>query len=204
MTRIFSCSLRSFRALPARRAAAMLLAALAVFAHAADEPPADETIELRRVPGGIEIHAEAQIAAAAALVWETLTDYERLPNFIPGITRSAVLERRGARVLLEQAGELHFLFFTFPIAARLEVLESPPGRIASHSVGGNLRSMSARYEIHPGPAPGTVVLVYAGTLEPDFELPPLIGMAALRSMVRAQFRAMVAEIRRRASLPFAK
>lgn len=194
---------RSPRDAPAR-AAAILLAALVAVAQAAEEPPADEKIELRRVSGGIEIHAEAQIAAAPALVWETLTDYEGLANFIPGITRSAVVERRGARVLLEQAGELRFLFFSFPIATRLEVLESPPGRIASHSVGGNVRSMSARYEIHPDLSSGTVLLVYAGTIEPDFELPPLIGMVAMRSLVRAQFKAMVAEIRRRASPPLAR
>jgi len=44
-----------------------------------------------------------------------------------------------------------------------------------------------------------VLLRYFGEIEPDFKLPPLIGVAALRSTVTEQFTAMVAEIERRAA-----
>ena len=43
-------------------------------------------------------------------------------------------------------------------------------------------------------------LNYAGELEPDFALPPVMGTLAVRSMVEEQFGAMMAEIERRAAL----
>jgi len=82
---------------------------------------------------------------------------------------------------------------------RLEVTERPPQSISSRAVAGNVRHMSGRYEIQPDADRGTVLLRYVGEIEPDFELPPLIGVAALRSTATEQFTAMVAEIERRAA-----
>ena len=59
--------------------------------------------------------------------------------------------------------------------------------------------MLFRSEIQPDADHGTVLLRYFGEIEPDFKLPPLIGVAALRSTVTEQFTAMVAEIERRAA-----
>jgi polyketide cyclase/dehydrase/lipid transport protein len=58
--------------------------------------------------------------------------------------------------------------------------------------------MSGRYDLQV--AQGGVRLRYAGELEPDFALPPLIGTLAVRTMVEEQFAALVSEIERRASL----
>jgi hypothetical protein len=79
------------------------------------------------------------------------------------------------------------------------VTESPPRFIVSRAVAGNLRRMNGRYDIEPEAARGMVYLRYTGVIEPAFDLPPLIGTAALRSMVERQFEAMVAEIERRAA-----
>jgi hypothetical protein len=87
---------------------------------------------------------------------------------------------------------------------RYEVIESPPEWISSRAIGGNLRRMTGRYELLPGAARtgtavATMLLRYEGAIEPNFELPPLIGLVALRSMVEQQFTAMVVEIERRAA-----
>lgn len=116
----------------ARVGAGIALVALLAAAVGAAE---DARVSVQRAADGVQVQAEADIDAPVALVWETLTDYEQLPAFIPGISRSKV----------------------------------------------------------------TVLLRYAGLLEPDFDLPPLVGAAALRAMVREQFSAMVREIRRRAA-----
>lgn len=180
--------------------AGVAFAALIGVAQAAE----DARVRVERIEGGVEIRAEAEIDASPALVWETLTDYEQLPNFIPGLATSKVLERRGMRLVIEQTGESRFLLFSFPISVRLEVIESPPGGITSRAIAGNLRRVNGRYEIMSAFGPDRVLLRYAGILEPEFDLPPLIGTIALRSMVREQFAAMVAEIRRRAAQQKAK
>jgi len=146
----------------------------------------------------ITARARALIAAPASLVWQVLTDYEHLPGFIPGIFRSSVRLKEGNRLLLEQTGEARFLLFSFPIEVRLEVLEWPPEWISSRVVSGNVRRMNGRYELHQDSSRNNVLLRYYGEIEPDFALPPIVGIAALRIMAEEQFTAMVMEIERRA------
>ena len=55
--------------------------------------------------------------------------------------------------------------------------------------------MTGRYELSDE-GRQRVLLRYSGLIEPDFRLPPLLGVAALRSTVEEQFTAMVAEIER--------
>jgi ribosome-associated toxin RatA of RatAB toxin-antitoxin module len=176
----------------------LLPVALAI-AVAAARAAEDYSVETERRGERVDVRARAAIAAPADLVWRVITDYERLPRFIPGVARSVVRERRGNRLVLEQTGEARFFIFTYPIEVTLEVVEWPLDWISSRAVGGNVRRMNARYEIHPDPERGGVLLRYFGAIEPDFFLPPVIGTAALRGTVEEQFAAMVAEIERRAA-----
>lgn len=180
----------------------LLLAAQASAGWAAD----GVQVEADRVGDSVEVRARALVAAPVLLVWQVLTDYERLPGFIPGISRSVVRQRSGNQLTLEQSGEARFLVFSFPIEVTYEVVESPPSSVASRAVAGNLRRMNGRYDVEQEPpaegrlGPAQVLLRYTGLIEPDFNLPPLIGIAALRAMADEQFTAMVAEIERRAAL----
>jgi ribosome-associated toxin RatA of RatAB toxin-antitoxin module len=158
----------------------------------------DLSVQATRRGERFEVRAQAVVAAPAALVWQVLTDYARLPEFVPGLSKSVVRLREGNRVLLEQSGEARFLMFSFPIEVQLEVVEWPPDWIASRAIGGNLRRMNGRYELRPDAARGTVLLLYFGEIVPDFALPRFIGAVALRSSIEQQFVAMVSEIERRA------
>ena len=159
----------------------------------------DVLVEADRHGERFDVRARAVVAAPPALVWQVLTDYEHLPRFIPGITKSVVRLHQGNRLLLDQSGAARFLLFTFPIEVQLDVVEWPPDWIASRAVGGNVRRMNGRYELRPDPARGTVLLLYYGEIELDFDLPPLIGTVALRGTVEQHCLAMVAEVARRAA-----
>ena len=179
----------------------MLGAAFAtVPGYAAD----DLVVEAERRGEAVEVRARATIVAPVALIWQVLTDYERMPRFIPGIDKSIVRLRQGSRLLVEHSGEARFLFFSFPIEVTLEVTESPPEWVSSRAVGGNVRRMTGRYDLSPHAARGAALLRYHGLIEPDFVLPPLIGAVAMRSTIEEQFTAMVAEIERRAAPGAAK
>ena len=171
--------------------AALLCALLAAAARAADELFVDAV----RRGEEFDLRARAVVAAPATLVWQVLTDYESLPRFVPGLSRSVVSLREGNRVRLEQTGEARFLLFSYPIEVQLEVLERPTGSVESRAVGGNVRRMHGRYELQ-AEARGTL-LVYSGEIVPDFHLPRFIGTAAVRGMIEQQFTALVEEIERR-------
>ena len=172
----------------------LLFCALPAAGGAAEEV----IVEAQRHGERVLVRANAVLFAPPHIVWQVLTDYERLPAFIPGIARSVVRVRDGNRVVLEQAGAARFFIFSFPIEVRLEVQESPPHAVSSRTLGGNLRRMDGRYELAPDAARGTVTLRYSGEIEPEFSLPPIIGLAAMRHMAEEQFSALVAEIERRA------
>jgi carbon monoxide dehydrogenase subunit G len=175
-----------------------LVALTLLAAHAAAACGADDlAVEVERKGRSFAIRAGATVAAPVSLVWEVLTDYEKLPQFIPGISKSIVQAREANRVVVEQNGEVRFLVFSFPIEVRLEVRESPQTSVVSRAVAGNLRRMEGRNELDPDG--GSVRLRYSGEMEPDFGLPPVVGSLLVRSMVEEQFTAMVAEIERRAA-----
>ena len=132
-------------------------------------------------------------------MWTTLTDYDRLPEFIPGLRKSKVVSRRGATVIIEQSGEARFLMFTFPIDVTLEAVERPPSSIQVRAVAGTLRHFEGGYKVEPQPN-GKIVLRWVGTIIPDVSLPPLIGEVVMRMRIEDQFIGMVREIERRESL----
>lgn len=157
----------------------------------------DVFVEVSRSGRSFNVRAAASLNSPVSVAWAVLTDYDNLPRFIPGLTRSVAGLRAGNRVRVEQSGEARFFLFAYPIEVQLDVVETPRQSIRSVGVGGNLKRLQGLYELEQNA--GYVRLSYRGELEPDFALPRLIGTLAVRTMVDEQFGAMVAEIERRAA-----
>ena len=153
-------------------------------------------VETSRSGETIDVRARATVSAPLALVWGTLTDYERLPDFIPGLKKSRVLARNGATTTVEQSGEARFLFLAIPIEVTLESTERPPN-IEVRRIAGTLRHLQGRYETEVLADPAQVQLRWVGTITPESDLPPLIGEALMRLSIKDQFVGMVREIERR-------
>ena len=182
------------RASASRVAALVLFAVLALAAGAAWSQ--DVSIRTKRTGDTFEIEARAVMAVAREVAWQVVTDYERLPEFIPGLHRSRILERTANRVLLEQHGELRFLVFTVPMEVRMQVEERPLEAVVSKALSGTVRTMQGRYDL-AAVAQGTEFR-YRGTIVADLGIPGFLGEVIVRSNVEAQFNAMVREILRRA------
>lgn len=174
-----------------------LVAALAGFCgggHAAD----GFSVKTDRRGDEVHIEARAVLAVPLAVIWQTLTDYDRLPGFISGISKSRLVEYRNTAATVEQVGEAGFLFFKLPIDVVVESLELPPNVIEVRLLRGNLKKLDGRYEIEEGATSADpVILRWSGIIEPENPLPPLIGELILRKSVTRQFRDMVHEIERR-------
>lgn len=159
----------------------------------------DVEVETTRNGELIEVRARATINAPLSVVWGTLTDYERLPEFIPGLKKSRVISRVGATATIEQSGEARFLFLSVPIEVTVESTERPPN-IEVRRVAGTVRHLQGRYETEVSADPAQVHLRWVGAITPETDLPPLIGEALLRSSIHEQFAGMVREIERREAL----
>lgn len=180
-----------------RRYPPLVLLAFSLFSGAVTPLCAQEIrIETTRQGDFILVEASAEVQADVRIVWQVLSDYDHLAEFIPDLKSSRVIGRSAEGVVVEQIGEYSFLFFRQPIEVRLQVVETPPHRIVSRAIAGSFSEMTGSYDLSP--ISGGVRLLYAGRMRPNFDVPPFFGMVAARSAAEKQFRGMVREIIRRA------
>ncbi len=176
------------------------VALLALWCAGAAAGGADDiSVEAIRRNGAVHVSAHATLDAPLSVIWSTLTDFDRLAEFIPGMSRSRLLEKRGNQAVVEQAGEARFLFFTFPIDVTLLSTARPPSSLDVRALKGNLRRLDGGYRIEPAPD-GRYLLRWTGIVEPESALPPLLGTAVMRASIEDQFTGMVREIERREAL----
>jgi len=183
------------RATMNRIAAVLLLCASATIAHAAGEV----SVEAARHEEGVAVRARAVIDASYDTVWSTLTDYDRLGEFIPGMRSSRVLAREGEAATVEQTGEVEFLFVAIPIDVVVVSTARPPGSIDIRVLRGSLKRLDGGYRVEAEPS-GMVTLRWEGIVEPAVPLPSFIKVPMMRANIENQFTGMVREIERREAL----
>ncbi len=177
---------------------ALLVVSAAALADAA-------RVDVTRRGREFDIEAVARADAGIYVAWRTLTDYERLPQFVPGVHSARVLRRWQAggveHLVVEQRGEFRWLFYALPVAVRMDVVQRAPTRVDARAVtlpgddAARLDDFEGRYELQP--LASGVRVHYTARIVPRSALPPLFGSLAVEQTVRAQFDAMIAEIERR-------
>jgi ribosome-associated toxin RatA of RatAB toxin-antitoxin module len=158
---------------------------------------AEVTVNATAQDGAVQVTARALVRAPVELIWQTLTDYDHLSQFVPGIDSSRVVSRQGTQLIVEQKGGAHWWFFTYPIRVTVASTERPYESIDVRLLQGNLRRLDGRYRIDARPD-GSAEVTWQGLIEPDAPLPSFICAAVLRRSISEQFAGMVKEIERRA------
>lgn len=157
----------------------------------------DLTVQAEKAGKAVAIEARATLSAPLDLIWSTLTDYDHLSEFIPGMRSSKVVGHDGPAAIVEQEGEAGFFIFSYGIDVVVASTEYPPDLIEIHVLSGNLRRLDGAYRLEPGALPGTWLLSWSGVIEPSLSVPAFLGVGLMRRNVEAQFSGMVAEIERR-------
>ena len=81
-------------------------------------------------------------------VWQVLTDYESLPEFIPSLEKSQRLEHpEGEKVRLEQVGKQRLFKVNFSARVVLDLTEMPPSRIDFEMVEGDFKAFSGYWSL---------------------------------------------------------
>lgn len=145
---------------------------------------------------GIRIQAGAVVNADARTVWATLTDYNRLASFVPGMTLSRVVSAPNARVkLLEQRGEGGLIALVVPDHVVFALEERPTSRIDFRSVSSGLTSVRGEWVIVGEQAP--VRLGYRALVVPALPPPPLLTDDYVQREISLRMDALVREAERR-------
>lgn len=147
----------------------------------------------------IDIYATTQVHADGIVVWNTLTDYNRLASFVPDMTLSRVKSPPDAPVkLVEQRGSGGLLSMILPDYVLLEIRERPYHQIAFRSVSGLGLAMEGEWVIQGTRAP--VILGYRTQVTPSLPSPPVLTDSYVESEIRTRMEAVAREAERRMRL----
>jgi ribosome-associated toxin RatA of RatAB toxin-antitoxin module len=173
---------------------AWALALLPALASAAADAVVDRHDDVLYVTAWV--HAPAPASAC----YEVLTDFEHLPEFVPGMRSSRVVSQPGEMLRVEQVGVTGPALFGITVRTTLGLSLAAPapgidGRIDFSSLGGNLRQMHGAWQIRDDKTGCRID--YRATIEPDFPVPPLLGTLVMRMQIEGQLDAIAQEVRRR-------
>lgn len=141
------------------------------------------------------VSGELTVPVSPATAWAVLTDYERVPEFVPGMRVSRVLEQSGNTRVVEQQGEMQANNMRMLFMGTLRITEEPTSRLSVQFLSGTFRNMQGQWTLQGKRAP--VTLAYqldfdAGTPYPS---PVMVGM--LQQQVVHWVSSLAAEMERR-------
>lgn len=136
-----------------------------------------------------EVVASVTVRASPASVWKVLTDYERMPEFVPDLEMTRVLSRSGNRAVLEQGGRVRFMFLSRAVNLTVQVQEDPMSSIAITLVSGDMKTYDCHWQLVPLPDGGTRV-DYSGRMVPRFYVPAILGSGLMRRDVTRMMQAV--------------
>lgn len=154
---------------------------------------------MERLPKGTRrLAVQLRLGLDPLWLWAVLTDYEHLHRFIPNLSSSRQLWRRGARVALEQVGCQQFCGMRFSARVQLELEEIPDqGRLAFHMLDGDFRRFEGVWQV--GHDATSSWLLYDLTVQGKPGMPIGLIEQRLQQDLAANLRGVQQEAQRRAA-----
>jgi uncharacterized membrane protein len=176
----------------------ILLAFSPSLAHALILQESDINVHAEHDGDTIHVTVEMKVAVKPRRAWDVMTDFERMPGFVPHLSSSKIVARAGNRLKVAQKGEYSLGLWSFPYESLRDVTLFPYSKVTSHSSSGSVKSMdSVTYFVAEGQQ---TRVNYNVTLMPNFSIPPLIGANLISGEIREQFQGMRDEMLRREQL----
>lgn len=159
---------------------------------AAADPP---SINFQMQGTHLLISGELSVAASAATAWSILTDYERVPEFVPGIRVSRVVEASGNGKVLEQQGEMLANNMRMFYQGTMRISEEPPDKIGIQFLSGTFSNMQGQWLITGKRAPVKLSYRLDYDAMTPFPSPVIVGM--IQQQVLMWVSSLGAEMERR-------
>ncbi|XP_039781812.1 uncharacterized protein LOC120649168 isoform X1 [Panicum virgatum] len=143
--------------------------------------------------------ASVPVAADVDTLWQVITDYERLADFIPNLVQSVRIPcPHEGRIWLEQRGLQRALYWHIEARVVLDLQEVPDsfffqvnGRELHFSmVDGDFKKFEGKWSIRSGPRSSSAVLLYEVNVIPRFNFPAIFLERIIRSDLPVNLRAL--------------
>jgi ribosome-associated toxin RatA of RatAB toxin-antitoxin module len=96
-----------------------------------------------------QISARIQLPYSIEQVWQILTDYDHLADFIPSLANSRRVEHPRGGIRIEQIGTQALLRFKFCARVVLDMVEQFPHQLDFHMVEGDFKSFGGSWKLQP-------------------------------------------------------
>jgi len=175
---------------------------LSAAAHPAPPDSGDIAVAIRRDGDAIDVDVQLRVEATPQQVWDVLTDYGHMADFVSNVAMSRIVRREDDRLDVAQTSRLTFgpFAFTFDNAREIELV--PLREIRSKVVSGDMKGSAFTTRLFG--EGGETRITNHGRFLPDRWIPPLIGTAVLEAETRKQFAEFREEMLRRKNLDPAK
>lgn len=169
------------------------------FLAEADNVDSDQTVSVQTLAIADrlrQITAEIQIPQSVERVWQILTNYDALSEFIPNLAKSRRLEHPTGGIRLEQVGTQRLLRFNFSARVVLDLEEKFPHEIKFDLVEGDLKSYSGSWLLRPSSTSeqNSTTLQYIARVSPKRTMP----VAVIERRFASDLRLNLLAIRQRA------
>ncbi len=156
-----------------RACARRLVCVLAIVALAAGAPhaePLDESrVDVSESGGVYTVTAAFAVTESPDIVMSVLTDYARIPEFMPDVQVSKVLERTPTSAVVEQEAVSRFMLFSKRVHLVLDVREDAGSIRFRDRCGKSFTSYEGAWIISEHDS--VTVVDYQLTARPSFEVP---------------------------------
>ena len=159
--------------------------------------------EMERLPQGARrLAVQLRLDLDPQWIWAVLTDYANLSRYIPNLSSSRQLWRRGNRVGLEQVGTQQFCGLRFSAKVELELVEDrDAGELRFSMSRGDFRRFDGLWRIRSQGQGDQLVtsLLYELTVQGRAGMPIGLIEQRLRDDLASNLRGVEQEAQRRAS-----
>jgi hypothetical protein len=135
------------------------------------------------------------IAGTRQEVWEVLTDFDHMSNYVSNLKESKVVSNSGDTLNVYQRGAAKYGPINFPFESTREIKLTPFDKIQSHMISGNMSKMEGTTELVE--ADGQTRIHFHTESIPGVWLPPIAGRIFIEHETREQFQEIRNEIVKR-------
>lgn len=157
---------------------------------ARDDPQSLPTVSVREQRGVYLVTARFQVPQAQALALAVLTDYEQIPQFMPGVETSVVLARTTGRAVIEQEAVSRVMMFSKRVHLVLEITESSDTLFFRDRSGRSFARYEGTWRLCE--QNGGTDIRYDLTAQPSFDVPEFL----LKRLLRRDAAGMIEGLRR--------
>jgi hypothetical protein len=164
-------------------------------ARAALAPDTDIDVRASKDGEFVVVDVDMAVTATQDEVWNVLTDYDHMADFVANLEASSIIARSGNTLDVMQKGTARYGLLSFPFQSVRRVVLMPRREIQSKITSGEMTGSEIVTRITGG-GMTTQVSVRSRYL-PTIWIPPVIGTSVIASETRKQWFTLREEVLRR-------